>query len=182
MEVNPPRKKIRNSNLTDEVKITEVNDINFFDIGQKLKEKEIHLICIASCGLNVLSMMAKDECNIPSEVVEKSVDLINLEQKVGTLYPQANISIIPILSWKTSPPPSQICSTSGIQEDTEIILNFIKDIFSINEKYIKSKIIHFSLEPSYINTEITLDVLKKYAKTLDTKTLIVQEVLFHLYN
>ncbi len=123
------------------------------DIINDVKSGKIHIVCMAQNGMTHLNVYAELYYKLPKPLINQCVDLVNSKKETGTLFPQANISILPKSEMRTE----------GIIYHHNIIdlENFIDDIFEANQKYLKSEIIYFTLESSYINKSQVLTIIEK---------------------
>ena len=71
------------------------------DIINDVKLGKIHIVCMGQNGLTHLNVYAELYYKIPKAIVNECVDLVNSKKETGTLFPQANISILPKSERKT---------------------------------------------------------------------------------
>jgi hypothetical protein len=135
------------------------------DIINDVKSGKIHIVCICQNGLTHLNVYAELYYKIPKAIVNECVDLVNSKKETGTLFPQAYISILP-------------------KSEGQQILNFeelescVYDVFKANQEYLKSEIIYFTLESSYINKRDTLEIIKKKIAVEANADLYVKTIWF----
>lgn len=118
------------------------------DIFDDVKAWRIHIVCMAWNGLTHLNVYGELFYKLPKEELNQFVDLVNSRRETGTLFPKANISILPVYENKNY-------DTFNLIELTECI----KDVFVANHLHLKSQIIYFTLEDAYIDKRIALRVI-----------------------
>ncbi len=142
------------------------------DIIDEIKAGKIHLVCIAQNGLTHLNVYAQMYLGVPVDTINYCVNQVNKNLETGTLYPVANVSILP---YKRS---------GGWQTIESIGLNemrlCIDDVIKANEEYIKAEIILFSMENSYINTDLVIQVIGEKIDSIGEREAFVKEVWFTL--
>ena len=142
------------------------------DIIDDVKSGKIHVVCMAQNGLTHLNVYAELHCKISREIVNRCVDLVNSEKETGTFFPQAYISILPKsenrMDW------SKNAQNLSIEE----MENCINDVFLANQEHLKSEIIYFSLENSYINKANALQIIENIMSKENKTDLYVKTIWF----
>ena len=140
------------------------------DIINDVKSGKIHIVCMAQNGLTNLNVYAELHYKLPKPLINQCVDLVNSKKETGTLFPQANISILPKSEMRTD----------GIKNHHNIseLEKFIDDVFEANQEYLKSEIIYFTLESSYINKGQVLDIIEKKIASEINSDLYVKTIWF----
>lgn len=119
----------------------------------ELLANQVHIVCVAQNGLTHLNVYAELWCDIDKIIVSNACDKINSKKETGTLYPVANITILPKSEMNTDlNRHTSVLSFSQLQ-------NCIKDVFVANSNYIKSEKIFFSLEPYYIDKKMAFEII-----------------------
>ena len=139
------------------------------DIIEDIKAGRIHVVCMAQNGLTHLNVYAELYYKLPREMINKIVEIVNSKRETGTLYPQAYISILPKFG-KTS----EILHLLNPDE----LFNCLKDVFIANEEYLKSEIIYFTLEGSYVDTNLAFSMINEIVNIYQGKTTAVKSVWF----
>lgn len=121
------------------------------DIFDDVKIGKIHIVCMAWNGLTHLNVYGELFYKLPKEELNQFVDLVNSSRETGTLFPKANISILPVCE-------NENHDALNLNELTECI----KDVFIANQMYLKSDIIYFTLENAYIDKRIALRILEDF--------------------
>jgi hypothetical protein len=135
------------------------------DIINDVKSGKIHIVCMGQNGLTHLNVYAELYYKIPKAVVNECVDLVNSKKETGTLFPHAYISILP-------------------KSEGQQILNYdelescIYDVFKANQEYLKSEIIYFTLESSYVNKTDALAIIEKKVSVEMNNDLLVKTIWF----
>ena len=122
------------------------------DVGKELNEKKIHVVCTAQNGLTILNGMAMLFCKLERDLITKACDIVNEKRETGTLYPLANISILP----KSEIKNPIIKDYPNLTYDE--LMSCIKDVFLANKNYIKSEIIVFYLD-NYVNRRWAIEIV-----------------------
>jgi len=135
------------------------------DIIDDVKSGKIHIVCMGQNGLTHLNVYAELYCKIPKEVVNQCVELVNSKKETGTLFPKAYITILP-----KSETPSDW--------NTNKMEMCIKDVFFANQEHLKCEIIYFTLESSYINRTIALEIVEKIVLNEKRTDLFVKTIWF----
>lgn len=149
------------------ITIIETKQKDYFDISDDIKSGMIHIVCMSINGLTHLNIYSID-FNIPPELVNRSVELVNANKETGTFFPTANLSILPI-------------SEGSSQLSREEMKNCIKDVFVANQKYSKCKIIYFTLESHYIDKKLALEVIKEIISSeRNTRDLFVETIWYEI--
>ncbi len=142
------------------------------DIINDVKSGKIHVVCMGQNGLTHLNVYAELYYKIPKAIVNECVELVNSKKETGTLFPQAYISILPKserkTDWNRNP------QTLSLEE----LEKCINDVFQANQEYLKSEIIYFSLESSYINVYDALDIIEKKITVEANADLYVKTIWF----
>jgi hypothetical protein len=144
------------------------------DIINEVKSGKIHVVCMGQNGLTHLNVYAELYCKIPKDVVNTCVEHVNSNKETGTLYPQAFISILPKSERKTD--WNKNTQTLNLKE-IEMCIN---DVFIANQDYLKSEIIYFTLEDSYINKNTALQIIKNKIFEESKNDLHVKTVWFQV--
>ena len=142
------------------------------EIIDDIKAGKIHLVCMAQNGLTHLNVYAQMYLGVPADTINYCVDQVNKNIETGTLYPVANVSILPYKKnggWQT-------IESIGLNE----IRLCIDDVIKVNEEYIKAGIILFSMETSYINADLVIQVLGEKIESIGESETFVKEVWFTL--
>jgi ABC-type phosphate transport system ATPase subunit len=140
-------------------------------IGE-VKNGKIHVVCMAKNGLTHLNVYAELYYKLEKEIVNKSVDLVNNNMETGTLFPKANISILPIVN------NIRVGNTNPDRMPFYDLRKCIEDVFKANEEFIKSEIIYFTLESSYIDKSVVLKIIQEIIENSSHKNLKVKTVWF----
>ena len=135
------------------------------DIINYVKSGKIHVVCMGQNGLTHLNVYTELYYKIPKAIVNEWVDLVNSKKETGTLYPQAYISILPISDGKE-------------KLDYKELENCIYDVFIANQEYLKSEIIYFTLESSYVNKTDALAIIEKKVSVEMNNDLFVKTIWF----
>ena len=142
------------------------------DIINDVKSGKIHIVCMGQNGLTHLNVYAELYCKIPREILNQCVELVNSKKETGTLFPKAYISILP----KSETPTDWNKNPQKLGWDE--LENSIKEVFNANQDHLKSEIIYFTLESSYINKTIALEIIEKIVHNDDSKDLFVKTIWF----
>ncbi len=122
------------------------------ELKNELLAKQVHVVCAAQNGLTHLNVYAELWCGIEKKTVNVVCDAVNGNKETGTLYPFANITLLP-----KSERSSDWNKFPSVLTENELT-NCIKDVFVANNVYIKSEKIYFSLEPSYFEIELVYKI------------------------
>jgi hypothetical protein len=142
------------------------------DIINEVKSGKIHVVCMAQNGLTHLNVYAELYCGIKRDVLNQCVDMVNSKKETGTLFPEAYISILPKSeSRKDWNPNPQIVNAEELK-------TCIDDVFIANQKYLKSEIIYFSLEDSYVDKNMALHIIEKKIREERGNDLHVKTIWF----
>ena len=140
------------------------------DIIDDIKSGKIHLVCMAQNGLTHLNVYAQMYLGVPADTINYCVNQVNKNIETGTLYPVANVSILPYKK-----------SGAHIESINLAESRFcIDDVFKANELYIKSGIILFSMENSYIDTDLVIQAIGEKIESIGESETFVKEVWFTL--
>ena len=140
------------------------------DMIDDIKAGKIHLVCMAQNGLTHLNVYAQMYLGVPADTINYCVNQVNENVATGTLYPVANVSILPYKK-----------NGAHIESINLAESRFcIDDVFKANEEYIKAEIILFSMENSYINTDIVIQVIGEKIDSIGERDTFVKEVWFLL--
>lgn len=142
------------------------------DIINDVKSGKIHVVCMAQNGYTHLNVYAELYCKIPKPIVNACVELVNSKKETGTLFPEAYISILPKSEEKTD--WNKNAQSLSMQE----MKTCIGDVFIANQEYLKSEIIYFTLEGSYINKTMALQIIKSKIYNEKSNQLFVKTIWF----
>jgi hypothetical protein len=144
------------------------------DIINDVKSGKIHIVCMAQNGLTHLNVYAELYYKIPRLIINQCVEHVNLKKETGTLYPHANISIIPksenYTDWNKNP----------LRLNVQELQSCISDVFKANQEYLKSEIIYFTLESSYINKTMALKIIEDFISDMNTDELFVKTIWYEI--
>jgi hypothetical protein len=133
---------------------------------------KIHVVCMAQNGLTHLNVYAECYLKLPKTFINHCVELVNLKREAGTLHPAAFISILPykknMINGNNSPESLKLNE----------LQNCIDDIFIANQEVLKSPIIFFTLEGSYVNKDLALRIILDKVKCLKESEVFVKEIWF----
>ena len=142
------------------------------DIINDVKSGKIHIVCMAQNGLTHLNVYAELYYKLPKPLINQCVDLVNSKKETGTLYPQANISILPKSEMRTD------WNKNPVNITVTELEKFIDDVFKANQEYLKSEIIYFTLESSYINKYQALNIIENKIEQEINSDLYVKTIWF----
>ncbi len=127
------------------------------DYGLKddLLNGKTHIIAAAQNGLTHLNVHANLWCSMDNSKITPKAEEANAFKKVATLYPEANISIIPKCG------KARYAGNNGISFTREEIKLFIEDIININQKGPKCPALYFSSEDPYMQLDLIEDILRE---------------------
>lgn len=136
------------------IRLRRVNQKNAEEIIDDVKSGKIHIVCMARNGLTHLNVYAVLFCKLPNELVSKCAEDVNLNKETGTLFPKANITILPIsendTTWNQKP---QTLSYNELEK-------CIDDVFKANQEYLKSEIIYFTLEEFWVDKKSAFRIIR----------------------
>ncbi len=140
--------------------INQTNEEMFKAIEQRLKYRDnIHIVCLAWVGYTHLHMYANHQWNLSLDAIINPADRANNEHLTTTLFPEANISILPVDN-------SQRNAPEGLYSLTDVQLKeCLLKVFEFNSEQIRSEEIYFSLEGWYCNYQSLLETLKTIIDT-----------------
>lgn len=154
------------------IRLIKINQKPPGDIIEDVKSGKIHIVCMAQNGYTHLNVYAELEYKLPKKLVNQCVENVNSKKETGTLYPEANITILPKSEIKTD--WNKKPNTLNAKE----LENCIGDVFKANQEYLKSEVIYFTLENSYVNKSLALSIIKDKIKKLQSNELFLKTIWF----
>jgi len=145
------------------IKLETVNPKYPKDIIADVKLGNIHIVCMAQNGLTYLNVYAELYYKLEKQLVNTCVKETNSKLETGTLYPKANISILPK-------------NVENRKLTKKELKESIKDVFKANELCIGAEIIYFTLERSYINKALALEIIKELIIEFKNESQIVKTI------
>jgi hypothetical protein len=142
------------------MKLIIINKKDPNEIIEDVKSGKIHVICVAENSFTHLNVYAELMLNFSRTDINNFVELSNSRSEVGTLFPKAYLSILPI---------------GNIQSDDKLSF-YVEEIFTLNQQYLKSEILFFSLEDSFINKEIIFKIIENKIQIEKNNNLFVKEI------
>jgi hypothetical protein len=156
------------------IQLIKTNQKSPSKIIEDVKSGKIHIVCMGHNGLTHLNIYAELCYKIPNEAVDQCVERVNSNKETGTLFPQANITILPKSENKTD--WNQNPQTLNSKE----LETCIADVFKANQEYLKSEIIYFTLENSYVDKDIALNIIKNKIDHEKSNELFVKTIWFEV--
>ena len=154
------------------IRLIEINQKFPGDIIEDVKSGKVHVVCIAQNGLTHLNVYAELYYKLPKELVNQCVNSVNSKKETGTLFPQANITILPKSENKSD------WNQNPQTVDPNELENCIGDVFKANQEYLKSEIIYFTLENSYVNKRLALSIIRDKIEQFNSNELFVKTIWF----
>jgi hypothetical protein len=132
-------------------------ELGGIDTRNALQQGKLHMVFVAVNALTFFNPFAV-HTNMPgslsSEKASELCDIVNSKNETGTLYPQLNISILPLTKYENR----------DDWNDEDIMRRNIEDAFKANALYIKSKEILFAFEERHdFNNRLAMKVLEEVA-------------------
>lgn len=144
--------------------LIKINQKDPGEILNNIKSGEIHLVCVAKNAFTHLNVYAELMLGFNRIDIDAFAELANTKIEVGTLYPKAYLSVLPI----------------GTEQSNELLSGYIEDIFVLNQQYLKSRIIYFSLERDSIDKEMILNIIENKISSIADKDIFVEEIWFEI--
>ena len=154
--------------------IEEVKQKDPSSILKEVLSGKIHVVCAAQNGLTHLNVYAELYCKVARNFVNSCVDQANSRKQTCTLFPKANISILPKAERATAR------NTNPQQLSREELKQGIADVFRANALYVQSEIIYFSLEHNYADVRLILQLVKDYVESAREEEVHVKTVWFEV--
>ena len=125
---------------------------------------DFHLITYAETGFSALKMFA-DDAGVSHETLSEFVDQINRSDKSGSLYPDAEISAVPLQFIRSS------CASLELEAHIEVLLR-------VNMRKIKASNLIFSFRDD-VNSFV-VDVCKSALKNMNDEN--IRNVVIYIEN
>ena len=110
--------------------------INSNELMADYRQKNIHLVCVAVNALTYFNVFATSIGGISNYLASELSSKVNRLNETGTLYPDLNLTIIPLTAFNDR-------NDFG---NHEIMTKHIEDCFTANEQYLKCENVVFALE------------------------------------
>jgi hypothetical protein len=130
-------------------------DVNFFE---ELPKKKIHYVSVAMPGLTMASSFI-DAAGFSTEERYALMDSVNQAKETGTLYPKANITLLPSPRAKDRMGFNVDVFNDGDYSKEEIIYH-IKDAFKANKDFIKSETMFFDFRNLCVSEKLYIECLQ----------------------
>jgi hypothetical protein len=154
------------------IRLIEINQKFPGDIIEDVKSGKVHVVCMAQNGSTHLNVYTELYYKLPKELVNQCVNSVNSKKETGTLFPQANITILPKSENKSD------WNQNPQTVDPNELENCIVDVFKANQEYLKSEIIYFTLENSYVNKRLALSIIRDKIEQFNSNELFVKTIWF----
>ena len=109
----------------------------------ELPKKEIHYISYAASGLTIPSSIIEFAGGFSVDDIYELMTKVNQERETGTLYPKANISLLPLPSMRSRFGLEPGDTFNDGDYSNEQIVSHILDAFKADTRYIKSNKMYF---------------------------------------
>jgi hypothetical protein len=139
------------------IKYSSIYKVDKDTVAELIKKKKIHIVFIACNGLTYLNAYVCNYLGFTFAELDVHVNNVNTSLETGTLFPKANVSII----------PNDYINNQTIQFEDRQVEGFIKDVFNANRLYIKSEEIVFMLDDSTHYKSQIIRVLQRIIETGD---------------
>ena len=139
--------------------------LNENEIVNELSNKQAHYISWAVPGLTFSAFYCESVAKLNADSYKQLFLSVNQKNETGTLYPHANITILPIE--RVNYYMSNIEHHTGYTDDERF--NHLKDAFIANRDYIKSPKIYLDIrdiEANYKEPIVLLNTYNKMCKTI----------------
>ncbi|WP_145931097.1 hypothetical protein [Immundisolibacter cernigliae] len=130
-------------------------DVNFYE---ELPKNKIHYVSVAMPGLTMASSFI-DDAGFTTEERCALMNTVNQAKETGTLYPKANITLLPSPIAKDRMGFNLDVFNDGDYSKKEII-SHMEDAFKANKEYIKSKTMYFDFRNLCVSEELYLEYLQ----------------------